>query len=420
MTYVINKEGRPLMPTKNGGKVRHLLKQKKAKIVKREPFTIQLLYETTNYTQEVVLGIDTGSQHIGLSASTEKEELFAIEPRPRPREIVKNLSDKSMCRRGRRARKTRYRKPRFLNRTHFKKKGWLPPSIRSVIDCHLHWVDVICEILPIARVNVEVAAFDMQKLKADVEGLSRPEGKDYQQGEQSGFWNVREYVLHRDHHECQCCHGESGDAVLNVHHIESRKTGGNASNNLVTLCETCHDAYHAGLLPDYEPKRGVKLDDAVKTSIVGARLPGVLRARGLDVTETFGYVTKSTRIEAGLPKEHVVDALCIAGHPSAKRLGEVLVAHKKRCHNRSLHKMNIQAGESERRASQCAHTVMGFHLFDKVLFKGRECFISGKRASGRFHVKSFDGSVSVDVSYKKLCKVSPAGGWLLERRSVAE
>lgn len=408
------------MPTKNGGKVRHLLKQKKAKIVRREPFTIQLLYETTDYTQNVVLGIDTGTQHIGLSASTEKEELIAIEAHPRSREIVKNLADRRMCRRNRRFRKTRYRKPRFLNRTHSKKKGWLPPSVQSIIDCHLYWAGFICSILPVARINVEVAAFDIQKLKADIEGLSHPQGEDYQKGDQSGFWNVREYVFYRDGHECQYCHGASGDSILNVHHIESRKTGGNAPNNLVTLCETCHNAYHAGELPDFEPKRGAKFDAAVKTSIVGSRLPELLRAcGGCEVGVTYGYITKNTRIEAGLPKDHVVDALCIAGHPAAQRLDEVFVAHKKRCHNRSLHKMNIRAGESVRRANQCAHTVKGFHLFDKVAYDGRECFVAGKRVTGRFSVKSFDGEFSGDVSYKKLSMIVPASGWLVERRSVA-
>ena len=51
------------------------------------------------------------------------------------------------------------------------------------------------------------------------------------------FWNVREYVLFRDGHQCQCCKGKSKDPILNVHHIESRMTGGNAPNNLITLCD---------------------------------------------------------------------------------------------------------------------------------------------------------------------------------------
>ena len=97
------------------------------------------------------------------------------------------------------------------------------------------------KILPVSRIVVEVAAFDIQKIRnPDIQGA------EYQQGEQMGFWNVREYVLSRDRHTCRKCRGKSGDAVLNVHHIESGKTGGDAPNNLLTLCETCHKAYHKG------------------------------------------------------------------------------------------------------------------------------------------------------------------------------
>ena len=411
-------EGRPLMPTKNGGKVRHLLKQKKARIVKREPFTIQLLYETTHYTQPVDVGIDTSAEHIGISAANDTEELFKAEVRPRGREIRNNLASRREARSSRRSRKTRHREPRFLNRVHAKKKGWLPPSIRATIDCHLYWVDLVNKILPVKSVQVEVAPFDLQRLQADLEELVAPQGEDYQKGDQMGFWNVREYVLYRDNHECQCCHGKTGDTVLQVHHIESRKTGGNAPNNLVTLCKTCHDAYHAGERPDFNPKRGRKLDSAVKTGIIGAFLPKLLRGRGYEVGETYGYVTKNARIEAGLPKEHVVDALCISGHSSARLLDFMLVAHKKRCHNRSLHKMNIRKGETERRANQCAHTVRGFHLFDKVRVDGVECFINAKRVTGRMSVRGFDKSPARDVSWKKIMMVSPAGGWLVERRRV--
>ena len=65
MVYVLNKNGIPLMPTKRHGKVRRMLKNGQAKVVKRCPFTIQLLYDTTNYTQQINLGIDAGSKHIG-------------------------------------------------------------------------------------------------------------------------------------------------------------------------------------------------------------------------------------------------------------------------------------------------------------------------------------------------------------------
>ena len=62
MVYVISQNGQPLMPTENHAKVRVLLKAKKAKVIRRCPFTIQLMYESTTHTQPVSLGIDAGSE----------------------------------------------------------------------------------------------------------------------------------------------------------------------------------------------------------------------------------------------------------------------------------------------------------------------------------------------------------------------
>ena len=234
MVYVLDINGQPLMPTDRYGKVRHLLKENKAKVIKCCPFTIQLLYKSTPYTQLITLGVDAGSKHIGLSATTETKVLYESDVELR-NDIVGLLATRRENRRTRRNRKTRYRKPRFNNRVKTKKKGWLAPSIRQKINCHLTVIDKITKILPITKIITEVASFDIQKIKNP--GIA---GTDYQEGEQLGFWNVREYVLFRDGHTCQYCHGKSKDKVLNVHHIESRKTGGNAPNNLITLCETCH------------------------------------------------------------------------------------------------------------------------------------------------------------------------------------
>ena len=135
-------------------------------------------------------------------------------------DIVDLLSTRRQNRRTRRNR-LRYREPRFNNRMHSKNKGWLAPSIEQKIETHLRVVDDVYKILPIKNIIVETASFDLQKIQ-------NPEisGEEYQQGEQFSFWNVREYILWRDNHECQCCHGKSKDKILNVHHIESRKTGG--------------------------------------------------------------------------------------------------------------------------------------------------------------------------------------------------
>ena len=74
MVYVLDiLTGQPLMPTDRHGKVKHLLKDGKVKVVKRCPFTIQLLYTTTTYTQEITLGVDAGSKVIGLSGFNAKK-----------------------------------------------------------------------------------------------------------------------------------------------------------------------------------------------------------------------------------------------------------------------------------------------------------------------------------------------------------
>jgi hypothetical protein len=104
MVYVLNQNGQPLMPTENHAKVRILLKQGKAKVVNKCPFTIQLLYSSTNYTQKVTLGVDSGSKHIGLSTTTKDKVLFESDVELR-NDIVDLLSTRRELRRSRRSRK---------------------------------------------------------------------------------------------------------------------------------------------------------------------------------------------------------------------------------------------------------------------------------------------------------------------------
>ena len=263
LVYVLDKNGSPLMPTQRPGRVRRLLKEGKAKIAKYKPFTIQLTYESTHYTQPITLGVDAGSKHIGLSASTEKQELYSAEVEVRD-DISKKLATRREARRTRRNR-LRYRPARFNNRRASKKEGWVSPSIRHKIDTHKDVIAKVYKILPVKKVIVETAAFDTQLLKAQEEGKTIS-GKDYQNGEMAG-WNTREYVLFRDNHECQHCHGKSKDKVLEVHHLESRKTGGNAPNNLITLCSTCHQKYHNGEI-ELKQKRGTKYKDTAHMNIM--------------------------------------------------------------------------------------------------------------------------------------------------------
>lgn len=393
--YVLSKSGKPLMPTKRLGKVRHMLKGGMAKVVQRTPFTIQLTYDSKEFTQDVSLGVDAGSKTIGLSATTDEDELYASNVILR-NDIVKLLSDRRELRRSRRGRKRRYRQARFDNRVKSKNKGWLAPSILNKIDTHLKVIENVYKILPITKLVIEVASFDIQKIKNP--NIS---GGGYQQGEQLGFWNVREYVLWRDNYECQCCHGKSKDNVLNVHHIESRKTGGNAPNNLITLCETCHEAYHKGEIK-LNVQRGKSFRDATFMGIMRLALYNKLQELYPNVTLTYGYITKNTRIRHNLPKEHYIDARCISGNPQVKPLGYVFYQRKIRCHNRQTHKLTINKG-GVRKKNQSPKYVFGYQLFDKVsLPNGKVGFIYGRRLRGCFDIRDIFGNRVKEITYKKI------------------
>ena len=392
-------------------KARLLLKEKKAVVKRRTPFTIQLTQATGETVQPVTLGVNAGSKEIGLSASTDKAELYASVVQLRS-DIVNLLSTRRELRCARRNRKTRYRAPRFDNRVHSKNKGWLAPSVENKINAHMSRVEAVRKILPVTKIVVETAAFDIQKINnPDIEGT------EYQQGEQLGFWNVREYVLFRDGHQCCHCRGKSKDLILNVHHLESRKTGGDAPNNLITLCETCHKAYHAGKIV-LKQKRGQSFRDAAFMGIMRWTFFNRLKAQcpELEVRNTYGYLTKNTRIRCGLAKTKTADAFCIADNLGAKRLGEYFFQKQTRKHNRQIHKMSILKG-GVRKRQQAPYEVKGFRLFDKVRFNGQEVFVFGRRLRGAFDIRTLAGErISSGANYRKLKLVETKKTYLTEIR----
>ena len=235
--------------------------------------------------------------------------------------------------------------------------------------------------------------------------------------EQLGFLNVREYVLFRDGHICQHCKGKSGDKVLNVHHIESRNTGGNAPNNLITLCKTCHKAYHAGKFK-LTQKRGNNLRDAIFMGVMRWVLLDKLKEIYPDVRNTYGYLTKNRRIKLGLPKTHYADAYCIAGNLEAERLVYYWYYKQIRKHNRQIHKINFIKGGIRKR-NQSPYMLFGFRLFDKVICKGKVGFIFGRRASGSFCIKGLDGKkISSGINYRKLKLIIKRKTFLTERKEA--
>ena len=175
--YVVGNDDKPLMPTEKFGMVRWMLETGKASVLRRQPFTIRLNYETTHYVQPVSVGMDTGYAHMAVSASTEAAELYSSQTELRT-DIPKQNDTRRMYRRNRRYRKTRYRKPRFDNRGNIK-KGWLPPSAEQRCHAHLKELKLVKSILPVSEVRIEVASFDTQKMMdPDISGVEYQRGPD--------------------------------------------------------------------------------------------------------------------------------------------------------------------------------------------------------------------------------------------------
>lgn len=430
MVYVLDMEGKPLMPTKRHGKVKHLLREGKAKVVKRTPFTIQLLYESTHYTQPIIMGVDAGSKTIGISVTTEKQEVYAAEVTPR-NDVVKLLSERRALRRARRNRNKRYRPARFDNRVKSKHKGWLAPSVEVKIQEHITSIKRVMNLLPVTKVIVETAEFDLQLLKALENGEPLPQGTDYQKGQQLGYYNLRQYILHRDNYTCQACRTNKDGVKLHIHHLESRTQGGNAPDNLVTLCEDCHKALHEGRISDQTLKKRKQRSnrDATFMGIMRKILMQRLReALDVPVVETKGYFTKYTREKVlKLEKSHINDAFSMSQgsigfgkskDSQAERIGEYYLIKPVRHHNRKLHKLTILKG-GKRKNNQSERYTKGYRLYDKVRYAGQECIIFGRRSSGYFDLRLLDGTkISASASWKKLQLLERQSNYLTERREA--
>lgn len=374
--YVLNMRGQPLMPTRPR-KARILLQENKAKVVKRTPFTIQLKYATGETKQEIILGVDSGFENIGLSAVTAKKEVYSSETKLRT-DMVKLNSERRQYRRARRGRNTWYRQPRFDNRK--KPEGWLAPSIQHKLDSHIKLIERVKQILPISKIEIEVAAFDIQKIKnPEISGI------EYQNGVQKDSWNARDYVLYRDNHTCQNCKGKSKNPILEVHHIVSRQIGGDAPDNLLTLCETCHDKVSKGkLILDVKIPKGFKPETFM--SMVRWKLVNTLRDAGNIVNHTYGYITKFDRIALGLKKSHSTDAFIIAGGTIQERSVTYLIKQVRKC-NRKLFK-----GDRSHIKNTAARFIHGFQRYDKVLWNKIECFVFGRRKTGYFELRTLEGT----------------------------
>jgi len=362
LVYVLNKNGNKLMCCKPA-KARHLLEAGKARVVNREPFTIQLTWDCEENVQDVTLGIDKGSHHTGFCCVGNGKVLMSGILNHRT-DIKKKMDARRNNRKARRSRKW-YRPPRFNNRASAKRSGRLPPSIRANAEEVLRVVRKIP--LPISQVVVEDVLIDIARLNNPDLG-----GKDYQQSNRLDE-NLRLAALMRDDFKCTQC-GVAG-VRLEAHHIIWRRHGGKDTlDNLTTLCEEkCHKKVHAGLITISGGVSGFRDRIAQRTMQGKAYLYACLSELA-SVEKVFGYQTAEYRKKLGLPKDHDVDALCIA----TMLTGEIVPYHRDNFYTikfrarqtRRQYKDQPQKGKGRVRY-QVNSELDGFRKGDVVKVKGK-------------------------------------------------
>ena len=309
---VLDTNKKPLTPCK-ASIARKLLNAGKAAVFRRFPFTIILKKEVTATPQPIALKLDPGSKTTGVALVQGDKVLFGAELTHRGQAIKASLESRRSLRRGRRARHTRYRQSRFLNRA--RPKGWLAPSLQHRVETTLTWVSKFIKLAPIGSLVQELVRFDLQQIEnPEISGI------EYQQGELAGY-EVREYLLNKWDRKCSYCAAEN--IPLQVEHIHPKAKGGsNRISNLCLACEKCNlkkgtqdVKVFLAKKPDVlkrvlsQAKRPLK--DAAAVNSTRWALFNRLKETGLPVSTGSGGLTKFNRTRLQLPKTHWLDAACV-------------------------------------------------------------------------------------------------------------
>ena len=387
MVYVLDKNGQPLMPTHNGAKVRVLLKQKRAEVVSKCPFTIKLLYESTCFTQPLTLGVDTGSKYVGSAVINDITSEVVYESQTELRDDVKSKMDRRRQFRRARRNKLRYRPKRFSNRKSSKRKERYNPTLIAKFQGHRREIEFIKSILPISDVILEVGEFDPQLLQNHTLAYHK---WDYQRGELYQQENFKQAAKARDGYKCQCC-GKKG-CRLEVHHLLPRSRGGSDKlANLITLCTDCHHLAHSSeeQLLAFQKKFGKKAKSTLRYATQMNVLRHMLQRKYPEAELTYGFITKEMRRVFGLEKSHMIDACCIASRCSEFH-NENSNRYKKKC---------VSKGDYVRtNTTNGKHIIIpkgkiaGFRRYDKVLYNNKEYFVAGRRTVGYIYLIDIDNN----------------------------
>lgn len=419
--FVKNMRGEPLMPCSQR-KARLLLKEGKTKIINYKPFTIQLLQATGETTQEVHLGVDTGAKHIGIAATSEDKVLIKGEIELRDG-IHESMISRSMLRRNRRNRNLRHRPTRYLNRK--RKDRWLPPTVQSKLDATFMWIDKFSKLLPNPILHIEVGKFDTQKMiNPDITN------EEYQNGQCTGYYDVRYFVFARDNYTCQVC--KKRNKILNTHHIIYKSKGGtDRADNLITVCADCHTSENhkaGGILYNWmiKHKKVKQYKEATFMNIVRKRT----FEKYPNAIITYGSETSPYRKELGLDKTHYNDAIAISKIKNIKENpNEWFYIKQFRKKKRSLHESIPTRGRKKEKNTTAKRNVKnvpsrnGWYMNDMVLFdnkigwiygfsggeNGKECVIrdiNGENIRDSKRVK-----YNPNVSFSKLTFICHNNNW---------
>ncbi|KAM3093876.1 RNA-guided endonuclease IscB [Phormidesmis sp. 146-12] len=311
--FVLDTNKKPLNPI-HPGTARHLLNQGKAAVYRRYPFCIIRRTADLNApVQDLELKLDPGSKVTGIAVKQGNKVIFGAELQHRGQQIRDALLSRRQLRRGRRNRKTRYRKARFLNRT--RPEGWLAPSLQHRVAITMTWVNKFTRLAPINSIAQELVRFDLQLMQ-------NPEisGVQYQQGELQGY-EVREYLLEKWKRHCAYCDAEN--VPLEIEHMQPKSKGGSDRvSNLTIACYTCNQrkgnqdirdflSSKPDLLNRILKQAKAPLKDAAAVNSTRWALFHALKQTGLPVVTGTGGQTKFNRTRFNLPKFHWLDAACV-------------------------------------------------------------------------------------------------------------
>lgn len=420
---VLSKNKAPLMPCRPA-RARHLLKKGKAAVYKRFPFTIILRCRKQGNVQLIELKLDPGSKTTGIALVADgkqgKKAIWAGQLNHRGQAIRDGLLSRRQIRRSRRNRKTRYRKPRFLNRS--RPKGWIAPSLKSRVDNVFAWTRRLLSLAPVTGIAAETVRFDTQ-------AMQNPEisGAQYQQGTLSGY-EVREYLLEKWSRKCVYC--DAKDLPLEVEHIVSRKKGGsNRVSNLTLACTACNQAKGAKDIKTFlaqDPKRLARilsqakapLKDAAAINSIRYAIGNRLKQFGLPVSFWSGGRTKHNRIKQGYRKTHWLDAVCVGKTGRRVYVSQTLNPLIVSATGRGSRQMcRVDRFGFPRTGAKSQKVVKGFKTGDivkAVVTKGKKVgtYIGrvAVRKSGSFNVKTKTGTVQ-GISWKYCSLLQSADGY---------